>query len=192
MPTATSADGAARIDEYLGALDEPVRATLVAVRAMLHKVLPHGVECMKYGLPAVALDGKGVGGYGAFRDHCSYFPFSGSVLETAGELVAAYPVSKGGLQFPVGATLPVGLVRTLVELRLAELADVRDGRRSEYFADGRLKARGGMKDGELHGSWTWYRKDGTLMRTGRFTHGERTGTWTTWDSAGREATTTTF
>jgi uncharacterized protein YdhG (YjbR/CyaY superfamily) len=185
-------DGATAVDAYLDGLDETPRATLLRLRSTLRKVLPHADECLKYGMPALALDGKGVAGYGAFSDHCSYFPFSGSVLDAAGELVAAYPVSKGGLQFPLGTTLPVTLVRKLVKLRLAEIAAVRDGRRSEYFDDGRLKARGGMKDGELHGSWSWYRKDGTLLRTGRFTRGERTGTWTTWDADGNEATRTTF
>jgi len=185
------ADGGAQIDEYLAALDEPARRTLARLRDTLARLLPHAEECVKYGLPARAVDGKGVAGFGAFADHCSYFPFSGSVLDTAGDLVATYPVSKGGLQFPVGTTLPVTLLRKLIRLRLDEIADVRTGRRSEYFGDGRLKARGGMKDGELHGSWSWYRKDGTLMRSGRFAHGEPTGTWQTWDAGGDLATTTT-
>lgn len=179
------ADGATRIDEYLAALEPAPRATLERVRATLAKVLPHAEECIKYGMPAVALDGKGVAGYAAFAGHCSYFPMSGSVLDEAGDVVDGYTISKGGLQFPVGGRLPVGLVRRLVRLRLDEIADVRNGRRTEYYDDGRVKASGQMKDGELHGHWTWYRKDGSVSRVGQFSRGEQVGTWETRDRDGR-------
>ena len=87
--------------------------------------------------------------------------------------------AKGGLQFPADRPLPVGLVRTLVKLRLDEIADVRNGKRHVHFPDGSLKAVGPMRDGELHGSWRWYRADGSLLRTGRFDRGTKVGTWTT-------------
>ena len=35
-----------------------------------------------------------------------------------------------------------------------------------YYANGRIKHEGVRLDGELHGSWRWYRTDGTLMRSG--------------------------
>ncbi len=67
-----------------------------------------------------------------------------------------------------------------------------NGRRCEYYPDGRLKAAGQMKDGELHGQWNWYRNDGTLMRSGKFALGEQTGTWTTWNRDGSRGKTTQF
>lgn len=184
----TQTDGAARVDEYLATLDPPARTTLERVRATLAKVVPHAEECIKYGMPAVALDGKGVAGYAAFADHCSYFPMSGAVLDVAGDLVEGYTVSKGGLQFPIGARLPVALVRRLVRLRLDEISSVENGRRAEYYDDGQLKASGSMKDGALHGHWKWYRKDGTLSRVGQFSRGAQVGTWETWDRNGTRVT----
>jgi len=172
------------VDRYLDGAPAPQRETLGDLRATLGSVLPHGVEMMKYGMPAITLDGVGVAGYGAFRDHCSYFPMSGAVIEAAGERLSGYRTSKGAIQFGVDERLPVGLVRHLVRLRLAEIADVEDGRRREYHSDGRLKAVGAMRGGAMHGAWEWFRKDGTLMRTGRFTEGNRVGTWTTWDREG--------
>ncbi len=76
------------------------------------------------------------------------------------------------------------VLRRLIALRLAEIAAVENGKRSEYYGDGRLKAVGPMKDGLLHGRWKWYREDGSLMRTGQFAGGERTGVWTTYDRSG--------
>ena len=38
------------------------------------------------------------------------------------------------------SAFPSGLVRRLVKLPIAEISDVSNGRRCEYFAEGRLKA----------------------------------------------------
>jgi len=180
------------VDAYLAGLTPAQRSALTAVRETLRSVLPHATECIKYGMPAFALDGKGVAGYAAYQDHCGYYPMSGSVIEAAGDAVSKYPRSKGGIQFATDQRLPVGLIRKLVKLRLAEIASVQNGKRTEYFDDGQLKAVGPMKDGELHGNWKWFRRDGTLLRTGRFSHGAQVGAWTTYDRDGEPAKTTRF
>ena len=113
--------GAEAVDEYLAGVDEPQRSTLEAVRATLRRVLPDAVEAMKYGMPAFVVDGAGVAGYAAFKQHCGYFPMSGDVIGKAGAAVAGYTLSKGGLQFPVDRPLPEALIRALVTLRLDEL-----------------------------------------------------------------------
>jgi antitoxin component YwqK of YwqJK toxin-antitoxin module len=56
--------------------------------------------------------------------------------------------------------------------------------RSDRFADGSLRAQGQELGGELHGSWTWYRKDGTILRTGRFDRGRQVGIWGTYTADG--------
>ncbi|UDY37261.1 DUF1801 domain-containing protein [Dermatobacter hominis] len=170
---ADASAGSALVDEYLAGVPEPQRSTLAALRTTLRRVLPGAEECIKYGMPAFALDGQGVAGFASAKHHCGYFPFSSTVLTTAGDAVDGYRTSKGGLQFPVDRPLPVGLVRTLVKLRIAELGAVTDGVRREYFADGQLKAEGPMRSGEPHGTWRWYRKDGTVLRTGQFRDGEQ-------------------
>ncbi len=176
--------GSAAVDAYLRSAPSPQRETLEAVRATLRQTLPHAEECMKYAMPAFALDGHGVAGYAAFKSHCGYFPMSSSVLAAAGDAIAKYETSKGGLRFPVDEPLPAPLVRRLVKLRLAEFDAVADGARRVYYPAGRVKAAGRMKQGQLHGAWKWYRKDGSLMRTGSFKNGEKTGTWQTYDRDG--------
>ncbi len=118
--------GPGAVDAYLAGVAGVQRATLDSVRMSLRTLLPDADECLKYGMPAFAVRGKGVAGYGAFAKHCGYFPMSGTVIEQAGDAVAGYTVSKGGLQFPVDQPLPMDLLRTLVELRLAELGDPPD------------------------------------------------------------------
>ncbi len=85
-------------------------------------MLPDATEDLKYGMPTFLVDGKGVAAYAAFKAHCGYFPMSSNVLDAAGDAVAKYAVSKGGLRFAVDKPLPVTLIRKLVKLRLAEIA----------------------------------------------------------------------
>jgi len=187
-----SSAGSEQVDAYLDQLPEAQRQALRAVRHSLVTVLPHAEECMKYGMPAVALDGKGIAGYAAFKDHCGYFPMSGSVLSAAGNAVAKYETTKGGFRFGVDERLPMSLIKRLVKLRIAELGAVENGRRMEYYGNGQRKAAGPMRDGQLHGKWQWFRQDGTLMRTGQFAHGEQVGTWTTFDRVGKPTKTTKY
>jgi uncharacterized protein YdhG (YjbR/CyaY superfamily) len=110
------------IDEYLDAAPEPQRSTLIKLRAMLASLLPDADEGMSYGVPAFKVGGKPIAGYAYAKRHCSYFPHSGSVIaQVEPELLAGYDWAKGTLRFPVDQPPDEGLVRRLVELRLAAL-----------------------------------------------------------------------
>jgi antitoxin component YwqK of YwqJK toxin-antitoxin module len=63
---------------------------------------------------------------------------------------------------------------------------------TELYADGKVKFTGFHLEGEMHGSWSWYRTDGSLMRTGHFERGTQTGTWRTYDRSGTVVKETTF
>lgn len=188
----TTSQGQRAVDTYLQAAPEPQRATLRALRTRLRKVLPRADEGLKYGMPSFLVGGAGVAAYAAFKAHCSYFPFSGSVLATLGALPGAISTSKGALQFPADKPLSIGVVRKLVKARIAELSRPRGGKRRDYYGDGTLKAEGGWKNGRLHGKWRWYRQDGSLMRSGSFKAGAQVGTWQTWARDGRLVKTTKF
>ena len=115
------APGVEAVEAYLADVPAAQRAVLVEIRTTLRSLLPDATECMKYGMPAFALGGKGVAGYAAWRNHCGYYPMSGSVIAAAGDAIAGYEQSKGGIRFGVEERLPVSLIRHLVDLRLAEL-----------------------------------------------------------------------
>lgn len=183
---------ATAVDDHLDALDEPHRSTLRTLRVTLRSLLPHADECIKYGMPAFAVRGKGVAGYEAYKNHCSYFPMSGSVLAKVPDLPAGWLAAKGTLHFPIDKPPAKSLIRKLVKLRLDEISNVASGPRLEFFADGAIKAEGKMRNGELHGDWRWYRRDGSLMRTGRFRDGVQIGTWDTYNADGQVVRTTRF
>ena len=73
---------------------------------------------MSYGMPAFKVGGRSVAGYAYFKNHCSYFPHSGSVLPGLADQLGGYEWSKGTLRFPIDKPLPKSLVRRLVDARL--------------------------------------------------------------------------
>jgi hypothetical protein len=54
------------------------------------------------------------------------------------------------------------------------------------------KHRGARLDGEMHGSWEFFRRDGSLMRSGEFDEGKQVGTWRTFDRSGAVVSETEF
>lgn len=108
------------IDEYLGTLDEPKRATLAQLRDTIAAIVPDAEECISYGMPAFKLRGKTIAGFAAFKSHLSYVPHSGSVIPELGKETEGYAKTKGSLHFPVNKPLPKRLVKQLLDVRMAE------------------------------------------------------------------------
>ena len=111
----------AEIDEYLRGIDEPKRGTLEALRGMILEIVPEAEEGISYRVPAFRVHGKVVAGFAAFKDHLSYLPFSGSVLEQLGDELRGYPRTKSSLHFPIDRPLPKPLVKKLIAVRLGEI-----------------------------------------------------------------------
>lgn len=161
------------------------RRILEAVWASLVRSVPGATVTRKYGIDCIAIEGVVVGGLAGYKEHNSYFPFSGGVVDRIGRIPRGCSTSKGTLRFPIDSPLSPTIVRRLVKARLSEMASVDHGKRVVTFPNGRLKATGSMRRGELHGPWKWYRQDGSLMRTGSFRDGVAVGTWRTYDRSGR-------
>jgi uncharacterized protein YdhG (YjbR/CyaY superfamily) len=109
------------IDRYLAGVGEPMRSTLQQLRQCVLDVIPDAEECISYGLPAFKIQGKAIAGFGAFKNHLSYLPHSGSVLPALAADLAGYEGTKGSLHFPLDQPLPAALVHKLVTTRLREL-----------------------------------------------------------------------
>lgn len=108
------------VDAYLAALDSPQRRALEALRRTILEVVPEAEEGLAYGAPAYRVGGKAVAGFAAFKDHLSYLPHSGSVLELLADDLGDLRATKGSLHFTVDRPLPRDLVVRLVEARMAE------------------------------------------------------------------------
>ena len=111
----------AEVDNYLAELDDTKRATLQELRRTLLDLLPDAEETISYGMPAYKVKGKAIAGFAAFKNHLSYLPHSGAVLDKLADELASYESTKGSLHFPVDQPLPRALVSQLVQVRLAEV-----------------------------------------------------------------------
>lgn len=106
-------------DDYLADVPEPQRSTLQTVRERIHEVFPDIEECYAYGVPAFRLDGLVIAGLATRKGGCSYYPMSGSLLDSFDLAPLGYTRTKGALQFPADAPLAVDFISKLLHARLA-------------------------------------------------------------------------
>jgi len=114
---------AKEVDAYLAKVVQPHRATLKELRKTIKDLIPAAEEGIAWGMPAYKLNGKYVAGFAAFKNHCSYFPYSGGVLETLAPELGRYVTSKGTVRFAIDKPLPKVLLRKMLKIRLAELKE---------------------------------------------------------------------
>ena len=69
------------VDDYLAGLDPVARTTLESLRRSILAAVPDADQGLSYGAPAFKVGGKAVAGFAAAKDHLSYLPHSGSVLQ---------------------------------------------------------------------------------------------------------------
>ena len=112
---------AGEVDEYLRGLEEPKRSTLGTLRRTIHKIVPEAEEVISYRVPAFRVGGKTIAGFAAFKNHLSYLPFSGSILDQLTNELDGYTTTKSAVHFPIDRPLPKALVRKLIQMRLAEI-----------------------------------------------------------------------
>jgi uncharacterized protein YdhG (YjbR/CyaY superfamily) len=105
------------IDEYLATVPEPARSTLNKIRATI-----------SYQIPTFKYKG-GLVAFAAFKNHCSFFPMSSSLVGEFKDELKNFPTSKGTIRFPVDKPLPAPLVKKLVKARVAQ-NELKEQRRS--------------------------------------------------------------
>jgi uncharacterized protein YdhG (YjbR/CyaY superfamily) len=111
---------AQEIDQYLDALEEPKRGTLVQLRQTILDLIPEADQGISYGVPAFKVRGKTIAGFAAFKNHLSYLPHSGSVFPQLKDELKEYSTSSGALRFGIDEPLPVSLVEKLISVRLRQ------------------------------------------------------------------------
>lgn len=108
------------VDGYLAGVPEPAHSTLQKLRAMIRAAVPaEATETISYQMPAFRYKGALVA-YAAFKNHCSFFPMSASLIEEFKEELRGYETSKGTIRFPSDRPLPAALVKKLVKARVAQ------------------------------------------------------------------------
>ena len=166
------------IDDHLARFDAPQRKALESTCAAIRKALPGAQETISYGMPTFKVDGVAVVGLDGFKAHNSLFPYSGSVVAFLSDELPGQVKSKGTVQFARDEPFPSALLKKVLRTRITEINESypkKNGETKEFYDNGFLKLSGKTKDGQMHGSWKWFRRDGSLMRSGTFKNGEKVG-----------------
>ena len=145
------------IDEYLAGVDDDQRAALNRLRRVIQSAAPRAEECISYGLAAFRLDGRALVAFGATRDHCAFFPMSGTTIASHADRLGRYKTSKGTIPFQPDNPLPMALVRLLVKARIAENAALqtkprKSATKSPPKAGAPPKAKPGAREAKQSGS----------------------------------------
>jgi uncharacterized protein YdhG (YjbR/CyaY superfamily) len=110
----------ATIDEYLARVSPDQRALLQKLRETIHTVAPKAEECISYGIPAFRLNGRSLVFFGAWANHCSFYPGSSTTLKKFRDDLKSFQITKGTIRFSPDNPLPPALVKKLVKARIAE------------------------------------------------------------------------
>jgi uncharacterized protein YdhG (YjbR/CyaY superfamily) len=107
------------VDEYFASLPPGSRNTLQKLRRTIKALVPRATEVISYQLPTFK-DGRMLVAYGAFSDHCSFFPLSSAVTKRFAKELARYDTSPGTIRFPIDKPLPASLVKKIVKARIEQ------------------------------------------------------------------------
>ena len=106
------------VDEYISGFSGEAQAKLVELREIIKVTAPEAVEVISYGMPGYKLDGMLVW-FAAAKNHIGFYP-KANVLEVLKDELTGYKCSKGTVQFPLSAPLPVDLIKKIVQFRVEE------------------------------------------------------------------------
>jgi uncharacterized protein YdhG (YjbR/CyaY superfamily) len=108
------------IGEYLAAVKPDHRKALQKLRQAIHAAAPKAEECISYGIPAFRLNGRSLVFFGAWANHCAFYPGSSATLKKFRNELRDFQTSKGTLRFSPDKPVPVALVKKLLKARMAE------------------------------------------------------------------------
>ena len=111
------------IDEYLADVKPDQRTVLERLRQAIHAVAPGVEECISYGIPAFRLNGRSLVFFGAWTNHCAFYPGSSTTLKKFQKDLIGFQIAKGTIRFTPEKPLPVALVKKLVQSRIQKIRD---------------------------------------------------------------------
>src|SRR5215471_10824325 len=108
------------IDQYLAGVNADQRVALERLRKTIRAVAPKVEECISYGIPAFRLNGRSLVFFGAWANHCAFYPGSSATLKEFRSALKGFQISRGTIRFSPDNPLPLALVRKLVKARIAK------------------------------------------------------------------------
>ena len=108
------------IDDYLANVKPDHRDALQKLRQTIQTAVPSAEECISYGIPAFRFNRRLLVFFGAWSNHCAFYPGSSATLKKFRNELRNFQTSKGTLRFSPDKPMPVALVKKLLKARIAE------------------------------------------------------------------------
>lgn len=106
----------ATVDDYVGSFPEDVQVILEQVRRTMREAAPAADETISYQIPTLALDGRYLVHFAAWKNHLAVYP--APVGDDAFEQeIAPYRAARSTARFPLRKPIPYDLIGRLVALR---------------------------------------------------------------------------
>ena len=99
------------IDEYLAGVNADQRVALEKLRKTIRAAAPEVEECISYGIPAFRLNGRSLVFFGAWANHCSFYPGNSATLRKFQSDPKGFQTTKGTIRFSPDNPLPPALVK---------------------------------------------------------------------------------
>lgn len=109
----------ANVDVYISSFPENIRVLLEQIRTVIRKTAPDAEELISYGMPAYKTKGRILVYFAGFKNHIGFYATPSGHDEFKAEL-SKYKQGKGSVQFPINQSMPLELIRQMVEFRLLE------------------------------------------------------------------------
>ena len=104
----------ATIDEYIAQYPVEVRSILERIRALINRAAPGGLEQIKYGMPAIAIEGRHTIYFAAWKKHVGVYPVHRAPSKLEQDL-EEYRSDKDTVKFPFKKPVDWELVERLIE-----------------------------------------------------------------------------
>jgi uncharacterized protein YdhG (YjbR/CyaY superfamily) len=117
--TAKKKTSAKDVDAYLRGVQPESRVALERIRKTIKATAPKAEELISYQMPAFKHCGMLVF-YAAFKNHCSLFVASKSLMSELSEDLKTFDTSGVTIRFTPDQPLPASLVRKIVKARVEE------------------------------------------------------------------------
>ncbi|RNA60924.1 DUF1801 domain-containing protein [Chryseobacterium nematophagum] len=110
------------IDEYIVSFPESTQEKLYLLRELIHSQTPNIEEYIGYQMPAFKYKERPLIYFAGYKNHIGLYPGAEAIKNFMQDFVNYnYKFSKGAVQFPINADLPMDLIQKIVKFRICEI-----------------------------------------------------------------------
>jgi uncharacterized protein YdhG (YjbR/CyaY superfamily) len=110
---------AGSIDTYIAGFPVATQTALREVRVVIRAAAPDATETISYAIPTFDLNGRHLVHFAGYERHVGFYPIP-SGMEAFDEELKVFKRGKGSVQFPLDKSMPLDLIRRIVEFRVEE------------------------------------------------------------------------